>query len=504
MLAPTSRRMEHRSRAVSQSVMEEAPEGARLSVARADELVMELVSEHADSLLRVAHRYSLCADDAHDAYQRGMEILLRHARRLDPDRASGWIRTVVKHEAMAINRQRRRIVGSDEVDLDALEASEAAPHPRSTPVGRARGPLRPRRCQPQAAGGARDVAARAGALVRADRDVDGVDVHQGQSLPGRGTQELPRALRGDRGGGGVRPLAPALSAFVDGEADARTVIEVRNHLRGCGGCRAVVRGLHDTAQPLSIVLPAATLATAASASPPGAGFFSRVYESLAMTANERAANAVLRAQAVVDTVATGKMAVAAASVAAVAGGGAAVNGAMRADERPTAIIQRAQAQALTTRPIADKTPVHRTRKKARRVVRARHHATVHHAAPARRQAQAQPQPQVASAPAPQTTASAPATASPAGREDRQRRLRWRRLGGRRVRVRGALGRRCRAPSQPEDQVADGGGLGEERVVAGVEFHDAGCSTGELALPVGRGALVLRADEVRRGHVLPGR
>jgi hypothetical protein len=59
-------------------------------------------------------------------------------------------------------------------------------------------------------------------------------------------------------------------------------------------------------------------------------------------------------------------------------------------------------------------------------------------------------------------------------------------------------------SQPDDQVADCGGLGEEWVVAGVEFHDAGCSTGELALQVGWGALVLRADEVRRGHVPPGR
>ncbi len=37
----------------------------------------------------------MCADDAHDAYHRGMEILLRHARRLDPDRASGWLHTVV-------------------------------------------------------------------------------------------------------------------------------------------------------------------------------------------------------------------------------------------------------------------------------------------------------------------------------------------------------------------------------------------------------------------------
>jgi hypothetical protein len=37
------------------------------------------------------------------------------------------------------------------------------------------------------------------------------------------------------------------------------------------------------------------------------------------------------------------------------------------------------------------------------------------------------------------------------------------------------------PSQREDQVADGAGLGEEGVVAGVEFHDAARPTGELAL-----------------------
>src|SRR5438045_3330611 len=66
------------------------------------------------------------------------------------------------------------------------------------------------------------------------------------------------------------------------------------------------------------------------------------------------------------------------------------------------------------------------------------------------------------------------------------------------------GRRPVVSSQPDDQIADLGGLGEEWVVAGVEFHDAACSTGELALQVGRGALVVRADEVRRGHVFPGR
>src|SRR5512132_3876357 len=91
---------------------------------RGEALVLELVGSQADSLLRVAGRYSLCADDAHDAYQRGLEILMRHAARLEPERAAGWLHTVVKHEALAINRSRRRIVGSAEPDLDALEGAD--------------------------------------------------------------------------------------------------------------------------------------------------------------------------------------------------------------------------------------------------------------------------------------------------------------------------------------------------------------------------------------------
>jgi RNA polymerase sigma factor (sigma-70 family) len=93
---------------------------------RGEALVLELVGSQADSLLRVARRYSLCADDAHDAYQRGLEILMRHAPRLDPERATGWLHTVVKHEALAINRSRRRTVGFSEVDLDTLESRTAA------------------------------------------------------------------------------------------------------------------------------------------------------------------------------------------------------------------------------------------------------------------------------------------------------------------------------------------------------------------------------------------
>ena len=55
----------------------------------AERLVLELIAEHADSLLRIARRHSLCADDAQDAYQRALEIFMRHARpRSTRDRAA--------------------------------------------------------------------------------------------------------------------------------------------------------------------------------------------------------------------------------------------------------------------------------------------------------------------------------------------------------------------------------------------------------------------------------
>ena len=54
---------------------------------------------------------------------------MRHAAR-STRRAAGWLHTVVKHEALAINCSRRRIVGFAEVDLDALESRTSA-SPRS-------------------------------------------------------------------------------------------------------------------------------------------------------------------------------------------------------------------------------------------------------------------------------------------------------------------------------------------------------------------------------------
>src|SRR4051812_34719086 len=101
---------------------------AQRSPEQAERLVLDLIATHADSLLRTARRYSLCADDAQDAYQRGLEILMRHAGRLDADGAGGWLHTVVKREALAINKARCRVLGGDDVDFDAIEI-RTAPSP---------------------------------------------------------------------------------------------------------------------------------------------------------------------------------------------------------------------------------------------------------------------------------------------------------------------------------------------------------------------------------------
>jgi RNA polymerase sigma factor (sigma-70 family) len=316
---------------------------------RAEELVLRLIGSQADSLLRVARRYSLCADDAHDAYQRALEILMRHAPRLDPDRAAGWLHTVVKHEAMAINRSRRRIVGSAEPDLDALEArTSASPEERVIAADRVARSA-------EALHGLKPQEVRALWLKALGHSYQQICEATGWSYTkvnrclAEGRKSFLERYAGIESGRECERLAPALSAFVDGEADAAQAVDLRMHLRQCLACRAAVRGLHDASRPLSVVFPATGLAVAGGGMEQAHGLFERVYETLTMHLHERAASSFLRAQAIVDTVTAGKMAAAAASAAALAGGGVAVEGVLSSPPAatPQAIVRRVDNAGAT-------------------------------------------------------------------------------------------------------------------------------------------------------------
>src|SRR3954469_20326703 len=90
---------------------------------RDDELVVQVIAAHAAALLRTARRYSDNADDAHDAYQRALEIFLTRAGRLRRETAVNWLHQVVKHEALAVREARRRLVSSEDVEPEGHAAS---------------------------------------------------------------------------------------------------------------------------------------------------------------------------------------------------------------------------------------------------------------------------------------------------------------------------------------------------------------------------------------------
>src|SRR3954452_7938539 len=73
---------------------------------------VETYARNETALRRTARRYSLCEDDADEALQRALEILLRKAPQRGPLELVKWTQTVVKHEAMAIRRERERILAS--------------------------------------------------------------------------------------------------------------------------------------------------------------------------------------------------------------------------------------------------------------------------------------------------------------------------------------------------------------------------------------------------------
>jgi RNA polymerase sigma factor (sigma-70 family) len=80
----------------------------------------ELFSRHAPAIRAVARRVSLCADDADDACQRALLILLTKAPPLPLPTLLAWMRTVTRREALAVRRTRERLLADDGDGADRL------------------------------------------------------------------------------------------------------------------------------------------------------------------------------------------------------------------------------------------------------------------------------------------------------------------------------------------------------------------------------------------------
>jgi RNA polymerase sigma factor (sigma-70 family) len=69
---------------------------------------------------RTARRISLCADDAEDAFQRAVEILLTKAPRRPATSLVAWMQVVTRREALAVRRARERILATWRDDAHEL------------------------------------------------------------------------------------------------------------------------------------------------------------------------------------------------------------------------------------------------------------------------------------------------------------------------------------------------------------------------------------------------
>ncbi len=85
-----------------------------------------LVRRELEPRVRYTRRFCRSHDEAEDACQRAVELLVRHDRRIAEEWALAWLRTVAKHEAFAIARARRRAEPVEAELLDRVQRHDGA------------------------------------------------------------------------------------------------------------------------------------------------------------------------------------------------------------------------------------------------------------------------------------------------------------------------------------------------------------------------------------------
>jgi RNA polymerase sigma factor (sigma-70 family) len=228
---------------------------------------VETYARHERTLRRTARRYSLCTDDADEALQRALEILLRKAPTTDPRELIRWTQTVVKHEALAVRRDRERILSGPaalpaeegEVDwvalIPATGAGPAERAERSEAIARSREALQT--LKPQELRALSLLAE--GYSYREIGEITGYSQTKINRCLAEGRERFRSLLARSEDGRRCTELGPRLSAFCDGEASAAEEAELREHLRACSHCRATLRSYRAAPAAAAALAPALPL-----------------------------------------------------------------------------------------------------------------------------------------------------------------------------------------------------------------------------------------------------
>ncbi|MBS1888051.1 MAG: zf-HC2 domain-containing protein [Actinobacteria bacterium] len=224
---------------------------------------VETFAQQEASLRRAALRYSICADDAEDALQRGLEILLTKAPSGDARELVRWTHTVVKHEALAVRAERERLLAGPaaattepgrEDWVAMLPAEVAGPAERAErheAIERSREALATLKAPELRALGL----LAEGYSYREIAAITGFSTRKVNRSVAEGRERFRRFLLRREGGARCAELAPVLSAFADGEAAATDVATLRDHLRTCGHCRRTLRAYRAVPGAAAALLP---------------------------------------------------------------------------------------------------------------------------------------------------------------------------------------------------------------------------------------------------------
>ena len=279
----------------------------------------DLVSGGSGPLRRFARRYSLCAADADDAYQRGLEILLTKAPTTDRSELRAWLHTVIKHEALALRRQRERALACDSVDAAAEPRGESAPALDEEASGRER---------------VRQTAEALAHLKPAEIQclllkALGYSYNEIADRTGYSWTKVNRSLTEGRrrflerfgelsSGSRCAEFEGLLSAACDGESSASDNRRLRAHLNRCGSCRAALRGYRSAPSRLAELLPPGLLLPVFQQG----GWWARLGDWIASNGGDRAGAVAWKVQQGAEALTAQKAAAVVASTAAIAGGAA--------------------------------------------------------------------------------------------------------------------------------------------------------------------------------------
>jgi RNA polymerase sigma factor (sigma-70 family) len=317
-----------------------------------DEAVLELLARHGSQILATARRYAATPEDAEDACQRGLEILLTKAPSTREDELIPWLKTVVKHEAFALRRQRdRHSPVTDDGELRDRPALTAVTHEQAERLERLRqgaealGHLKPHEIRAL-------VLKAEGFSYREICAMTGWSYTKVNRLLTEGRRAFLRRVSGIQRGSECARYEPLLSALADGEASAEDLARLRPHMQTCLSCRAALREFRTMPERVASVIPAGALA--ASDGGPLRGFF----EGIAGVAQHKTAAMGERLHAAAELATGQKLAAVAASAAALAGGGTAIDEfANHGGRHSAAAVQPARvAQAESPDPLESAQP----------------------------------------------------------------------------------------------------------------------------------------------------